>query len=66
MPETKKESKNFGCIGIAVFFAILWGIPSLISGKGFFAGILNNVEAGIYLAGIALVCFVIYKIFLEK
>ncbi len=57
---------NSGYWFIAVILAILWGIPSLISGEGFFHGIKENIVALFYLAGIAITLFIVYKIFLEK
>lgn len=65
MSESKKDSKG-GCIIILILLGISWGIPSLISGKGFFNGIEENITAGFMLGVIALLAYVVYKLFLEE
>lgn len=67
MEESDKESnKGAGCIAIAIFLVIPWGLSSLIKGKGFFHGIQENIQAGIYLGGIALIGYALFKIFIDK
>uniref|UniRef100_UPI004049BEDA hypothetical protein n=1 Tax=Gelidibacter sp. TaxID=2018083 RepID=UPI004049BEDA len=62
----KKSNKGTGCIVIAILLGISWGLPSLISGDGFFKGIESNIQAGFYLAIIALIGYAVFKIFLDK
>lgn len=62
----KKSNKAYGCITIAIVIGVLWGLPSLISGNGFFNGILSNIQAGIYLGVIALIGYALFKIFIDK
>lgn len=67
MEESEKKSNNgTGCITIAILVGICWGLPSLISGKGFFNGIQTNIQAGIYLGVIALIGYALFKIFIDK
>lgn len=66
MENNSKGKKDLsGPIIIVVFLSLLWGIPSLIRGDGFINGITENIEALIFLLIIAIIGFVIYKVFLE-
>lgn len=62
----KKSNKGVVCITIAILVGIFWGLPSLISGKGFFNGIQSNIQAGIYLGVIVLIGYALFKIFIHK
>nr|WP_294789147.1 hypothetical protein [uncultured Flavobacterium sp.] len=57
----KKSNKDLYII-IAVAIAVLWGLPSLIEGKGFFNGIFDNIKALFWLVGIGIGILVIVKI----
>jgi hypothetical protein len=65
MKNNKKESNFNGALAIIALILISWGIPSLISGEGFFDGIFDSIRALIYLLVLALLVFVVYKIFIE-
>lgn len=66
MKNNNEEKKDFsGAIVIALFFLLSWGVPSLIRGDGFIKGIVENIEALIFLLIIGIIGFGIYKIFLE-
>jgi hypothetical protein len=61
-----KAKNNFsGAIGLALFFSLSWGLPSLIRGDGFINGITENIAALISLLVIGLLGYGIFKIFIE-
>ncbi|WP_282133018.1 hypothetical protein [Cellulophaga baltica] len=66
MSKSKKLSNTGIIIIVIVFVTIFWGLPSMVRGKGFMNGILENIIAVLYLGGIAIVGFVIFKIFVKK
>jgi tetrahydromethanopterin S-methyltransferase subunit D len=65
MNHDKKKSSFNGTLFIIALVLISWGIPGLISGEGFFDEIFDSIRALIYLLVLAILVFVVYKIFIE-
>lgn len=65
MNHDKKKSSFNGTLFIIALVLISWGIPGLISGVGFFDEIFASIRALICLLVIAILVFVVYKIFIE-
>lgn len=61
--ENKKKSDIEFFIIAIVAIGILWGLPSLISGQGFFNGIYQNIKALLYIIGGLIGIVLLFKIF---
>ncbi|GAA4022145.1 hypothetical protein GCM10022386_01390 [Flavobacterium cheonhonense] len=59
----KKSNPIYTVLMITVLVSLLWGVPSMIHGKGFLNGIIENIEALINFIILIIVGYVIYKIF---
>lgn len=57
----KKKKDGCSILFLIILILILWGMPSLLSGEGFFNGIDSNFRAIPYVLGTLIAAYLLFK-----